>query len=88
MAHQSTALPWPLERMISGARYSGVPHSVHVRYSTCVGRWVGLRPGVARGRGVARAREMGVAVRWPMGLLEAGCGGRRLCRASPLGLVG
>jgi hypothetical protein len=29
-AHQSTALPWPLFRMISGARYSGVPHSVHV----------------------------------------------------------
>ena len=29
-AHQSTALPCPLLRMISGARYSGVPHSVHV----------------------------------------------------------
>ena len=29
-AHQSTALLYPLLRMISGARYSGVPHSVHV----------------------------------------------------------
>lgn len=30
-AHQSTALLCPLLWMISGARYSGVPHSVHVR---------------------------------------------------------
>lgn len=29
-AHQSTALPWPLLWMTSGARYSGVPHRVHV----------------------------------------------------------
>lgn len=29
-AHQSTALPWPLLWMTSGARYSGVPQSVHV----------------------------------------------------------
>lgn len=29
-AHQSTALLWPLDWIISGARYSGVPHSVHV----------------------------------------------------------
>ena len=29
-AHQSTALLCPLDWMISGARYSGVPHSVHV----------------------------------------------------------
>ena len=44
-AHQSTALPWPLDRMISGARYSGVPQSVHVRYSTCAG----VASGGARG---------------------------------------
>ena len=30
-AHQSTPLPCPLDRMSSGARYSGVPQSVHVR---------------------------------------------------------
>lgn len=30
-AHQSTALLWPLLCMISGARYSGVPHNVQVR---------------------------------------------------------
>lgn len=30
-AHQSTALLWPLDWIISGAKYSGVPHSVHVR---------------------------------------------------------
>jgi len=29
-AHQSTALPWPLLCITSGARYSGVPQSVHV----------------------------------------------------------
>ena len=29
-AHQSTALLWPLDWMISGARYSGVPHKVQV----------------------------------------------------------
>ena len=29
-AHQSTALLCPLLWMISGARYSGVPHNVHV----------------------------------------------------------
>lgn len=29
-AHQSTALPWPLLWMTSGARYSGVPQRVHV----------------------------------------------------------
>lgn len=29
-AHQSTAFPCPLLCMISGARYSGVPHSVQV----------------------------------------------------------
>jgi hypothetical protein len=29
-AHQSTALLWPLLCIISGARYSGVPHNVHV----------------------------------------------------------
>lgn len=29
--HQSTALPYPLLSMISGAMYSGVPHSVQVR---------------------------------------------------------
>eukprot|EP00966_Prymnesium_polylepis_P136929 3163978-Prymnesium_polylepis.1 len=32
--HQSTPLPWPLDWMTSGARYSGVPHSVHVLSST------------------------------------------------------
>ena len=32
-AHQSTPLPWPLERIVSGARYSGVPQRVHVRSS-------------------------------------------------------
>lgn len=29
-AHQSTALLWPFDCIISGAKYSGVPHSVHV----------------------------------------------------------
>lgn len=29
-AHQSTARPWPLLWMTSGAKYSGVPHSVQV----------------------------------------------------------
>lgn len=29
-AHQSTAWPWPLLWITSGARYSGVPHKVHV----------------------------------------------------------
>lgn len=29
-AHQSTARPWPLLWMTSGAKYSGVPHRVHV----------------------------------------------------------
>jgi hypothetical protein len=29
-AHQSTPVLCPLVRMISGARYSGVPHTVHV----------------------------------------------------------
>ena len=29
--HQSTAQLWPWLERISGARYSGVPHSVHVR---------------------------------------------------------
>lgn len=29
-AHQSTALEWPLLVIISGARYSGVPHKVQV----------------------------------------------------------
>jgi len=32
-AHQSTALLCPLLCMISGARYSGVPHNVHVLYN-------------------------------------------------------
>lgn len=30
-AHQSTSFPWPRPWMISGARYSGVPHNVYVR---------------------------------------------------------
>jgi len=34
MAHQSTPLLCPLDWMISGARYSGVPQSVYVRSST------------------------------------------------------
>src|SRR5687768_8775230 len=29
-AHQSLSNPWPFDWMISGHRYSGVPHSVHV----------------------------------------------------------
>lgn len=29
--HQSTPLPWPWLASSSGARYSGVPHSVKVR---------------------------------------------------------
>ena len=29
-AHQSTGLPWPLFKNISGAIYSGVPHNVYV----------------------------------------------------------
>ena len=33
-AHQSTALLWPLFWIISGARYSGVPHRVHVLTNT------------------------------------------------------
>lgn len=31
-AHQSTAVPWPLPWMTSGAKYSGVPHRVQVLF--------------------------------------------------------
>ena len=34
-AHQSTARLWPLFVMISGAKYSGVPHNVHVLSVIC-----------------------------------------------------
>jgi hypothetical protein len=37
-AHQSTDLPWPLDWMISGARYSGVPQRVQVRSSTILAK--------------------------------------------------
>jgi len=37
-AHQSTARLCPLLVMISGARYSGVPHSVHVRSVICLAK--------------------------------------------------
>jgi hypothetical protein len=33
-AHQSTALLYPLDKIISGARYSGVPQRVQVRSLT------------------------------------------------------
>ena len=33
-AHQSTVVVWPARRIVSGARYSGVPHTVKVRSST------------------------------------------------------
>ena len=37
--HQSTSNEWPAFLMISGARYSGVPHSVHVfSLRICEGR--------------------------------------------------
>ena len=37
-AHQSAPRPCPLLEMISGARYSGVPHSVKVRSRTTLAK--------------------------------------------------
>lgn len=55
-AHQSTPLPWPALLTSSGARYSGVPHSVKVR---------------ARGPGLSRlAKPKSHNFKYPLGAIS------------------
>jgi hypothetical protein len=60
VAYQSAPVLWPLLRIISGARYSGVPHSVHVFVITCVmgrQRWVKIRISVEKSDGERRGQD-------------------------------